>query len=60
MLIYKYQNQIHNQSGELSNVDLGKCAEIIKEKYCKSDNDTLLMLKFDITPENEKLIICII
>ena len=47
---------------ELSNVDLGKCAEIIKgkcaeiikEKYCKSDNDTLVMLKFDITPENEK------
>ena len=39
---------------ELSNVDLGKCSEIIKEKYCKSDNDTLIMLKFDITPENEK------
>ena len=39
---------------ELSNVDLGKCAEILKEKYCKSDNDCLIMLKFDITPENEK------
>ena len=42
------------QDSELSNVNLGKCAEIIKEKYCKSENDSLLMLKFDITPENEK------
>ena len=42
------------QDSELSNVNLGKCAKIIKEKYCKSENDSLLMLKFDITPENEK------
>ena len=39
---------------ELSNVDLGKCAEILKEKYCKSDNNSLILLKFDITPENSK------
>ena len=49
--ISKLDSQLES---ELSNVDLGKCTEIIKEKYCKSDNDTLVMLKFDITPENEK------
>ena len=39
---------------DLSNVDLGKCEEILKEKYCNSSNDSLIMLKFDIRPENEK------
>ena len=39
---------------DLSNIDLGKCGEILKEKYCKSDNESLIMLKFDIRPENEK------
>ena len=39
---------------ELSNVDLGECEEILKEKYCKSNNDSLIILKLDITPENEK------
>ena len=39
---------------ELSNVNLGECEEILKEKYCKSDNDSLIILKLDITPENEK------
>jgi len=40
-------------SEELSNIDLGKCGEILKEKYCKKENDSLIMLKFDIKPENE-------
>ena len=40
-------------SNELSNIDLGKCGEILKEKYCKKENDSLIMLKFDIKPENE-------
>ena len=39
---------------DLSNVDLGKCEEILKEKYCNSGNDSLIMLKFDIRPANEK------
>ena len=39
---------------DLSNVDLGNCGEILKEKYCKSVNDSLIMLKFDIRPENQK------
>ena len=41
-------------SKELSNVDLGECGEILKNKYCKDGNDSLIMLKFDIKPENEK------
>ena len=40
-------------SEELSNIDLGECGEILKEKYCKKENDSLIMLKFDIKPENE-------
>ena len=40
-------------SEELSNVDLGECAEILKDKYCKANNQSLIMLKFDIKPENE-------
>jgi len=40
-------------SEELSNIDLGECGEILKEKYCKNENDSLIMLKFDIKPENE-------
>ena len=39
---------------ELSNVDLRECAEILKEKYSKTNNDSLIILKFDIKPENEK------
>ena len=39
---------------DLSNIELGKCGEILKNKYCKNDNDSLIMLKFDIRPENEK------
>ena len=38
---------------ELSNIDLGVCGEILKKKYCKSQNDSLIMLKIDIKPENE-------
>ena len=41
-------------SKDLSNVDLGECGEILKNKYCKDGNDSLIMLKFDIKPENEK------
>mgnify|MGYP006873012932 CR=1 FL=1 len=41
-------------SKELSNVDLGECGEILKDKYCKLENNSLIMLKFDIKPENEK------
>ena len=39
---------------ELSNIDLGECGEILNQKYCKSKNDSLVIMKFDITPENEK------
>ena len=39
---------------ELSNVYLGECEKQLKLKYCKSDNDSLILLKFDIKPENEK------
>ena len=40
-------------SKELSNIDLGECGKILKEKYCRKENDSLIMLKFDIKPENE-------
>ena len=40
-------------SEELSNIDLGECGEILKDKYCKKENDSLIMLKFDIKQENE-------
>ena len=39
---------------DLSNIDLGKCGEILKNKYCQNENNSLIMLKFDIRPENEK------
>jgi len=41
------------KDSELSNIDLGDCEEILKNKYCKTENDSLIMLKFDIRPENE-------
>ena len=41
------------KNSKLSNIDLGKCGDILKEKYCKTENNSLIMLKFDITPENE-------
>ena len=41
------------KDSELSNIDLGACEEILKNKYCKTENDSLIMLKFDIRPENE-------
>ena len=40
-------------SEELSNIDLGECGEILIKKYCKTENDSLIMLKFDFKPENE-------
>ena len=41
------------KDSELSNIYLGECEEILKNKYCKTENDSLIMLKFDIRPENE-------
>ena len=41
------------KDSKLSNIDLGKCGEVLKKKYCKEKNDSLIMLKFDIIPENE-------
>ena len=43
-----------NEDSELSNVDLGNCEKILREKYCKTDEDELVMLKFDVTVNNEK------
>ena len=40
-------------SKEVSNIDLGECGEILKNKYCKSKNDSLTILKLDIRLENE-------
>ena len=39
---------------ELSNIDLGECEDKLKSKYCKTEEDSLIILKFDIKPENEK------
>ena len=39
---------------DLSNIELGKCGELLKNKYCKNENNSLIMLKLDIRPENEK------
>ena len=43
-----------NSYEELSDIDLGECAEILKSHYCKTENDSLLILKFDIIPQNKK------
>ena len=43
-----------NNLAELSDLDLGKCGDILKEKYSNSKDGSLTILKFDITPENEK------
>ena len=42
-----------NEDSELSNVDLGNCEKILREKYCKTDEDELVMLKFDVTINEE-------
>ena len=39
-------------SDDISNIDLGECGEKLKLKYCKTENDSLIILKFDIKPEN--------
>ena len=44
---------IQKYSEELSNIDLGECGEILKKKYCKKENDSLIMMKFDFKPENQ-------
>ena len=41
-------------SKELSYIDLGECGKKLKEKYCKLDNDSLILLKFDIKLREEK------
>ena len=41
-------------SNELSDIDLGECEEILKKKYCKSENDSLIILKFDIKLNEEQ------
>ena len=41
-------------SKNFSNIDLLECGEKLKSKYCKNENDSLIMLKFDIKKENEK------
>ena len=43
-----------NEDSELSNVNLGNCEKVLREKYCKTDEDELVMLKFDITKNEEK------
>ena len=50
--IAKMDEQKNNQ--ELSNIDLGECGDKLKLKYCKAENDSLIILKFDFVPENEK------
>ena len=46
------ENQII--SNELSDLNLGECEEILKKKYCKSENDSLILLKFDIKLNEEQ------
>ena len=41
-------------SKDLSYIDLGECGNKLKEKYCKLENDSLILLKFDIKPNDEK------
>ena len=43
-----------NNLAEISDIDLGECGEILKEKYSNSKDNSLTILKLDITPENEK------
>ena len=43
-----------NEDSELSNVDLGNCEKVLRDKYCKTDEDELVMLKFDITLNDTK------
>jgi hypothetical protein len=40
-------------SKNLSNIDLGECGEELKSKYCKKEDDSIIVLKFDIKKENE-------
>ena len=40
-------------SNDLSVIDLRDCETILKNKYCRTDNDSLAILKIDIKPEDE-------
>ena len=46
------EDQLNNDP-LLSSIDLGECGEQLKQKYCKSEKDSLIILKFDIKPNNE-------
>ena len=46
------EDQLNNDP-LLSSIDLGECGEHLKQKYCKSENDSLIVLKFDIKPNDE-------
>ena len=50
--ISTYDEQINNNK-LLSKIDLRECGEYLKKKYCKSENDSLIILKFDIIPNEE-------
>ena len=43
-----------NNLKEISDIDLGECGEILKEKYSNFKDNSLIILKFDIIPENKK------
>ena len=39
---------------KISDINLGECGEILKNNYGNSKNNSLKILKFDITPQNKK------
>ena len=49
--ISNLENQII--SNDLSEIDLGECKDILKKKYCRTENDSLILLKFDIKLDEE-------
>ena len=50
--ISKLEDQINNNNSSISSIDLGKCEEILKQKYNIPNDESLIIYKSDIKSEN--------
>ena len=48
----KLEDQINNNNSSISSIDLGKCEEILKQKYNIPNDESLIIFKSDIRSEN--------
>ena len=50
--ISKLEDQINNNNSSISSIDLGKCEEILKQRYSIPSSESLIIYKSDIKSEN--------